>query len=300
MKLKKDNSNLKLKSTMAEAEIKQPGLFSSIQDRGRVGFREYGVPMGGAMDLQAAGMANLLIGNGQDAAVLEITLQGPKMRFSAPVQIVLTGAELSPQLDGKSIENYKPYAIEAGQVLSFGKRINGYRAYLAIKGGFQTEMLMGSRSWSPGTTKFSRLEKGMKLPFLEANNLSGSSFSAVKADGHVTSAVIEAFPGPEFELLKPSEKEALQKMHFSVAKESNRMGIQFQEKLDNTLEPILTGPVLPGTVQLTPSGTLIALMRDGQTTGGYPRILQLSEAGINTMAQKLPGEKFRFKFLEYR
>ncbi|MGB7786903.1 MAG: allophanate hydrolase subunit 2 family protein, partial [Salinimicrobium sp.] len=75
---------------------------------------------------------------------------------------------------------------------------------------------------------------------------------------------------------------------------NNRMGIQLQEELPNTLDAILTGPVLPGTVQLTPSGKLIVLMRDGQTTGGYPRVLQLSEAGINALAQKLPGEKFRF------
>ncbi|MHA6280324.1 5-oxoprolinase subunit C family protein [Salinimicrobium sp. CAU 1759] len=285
---------------MAEVDILHAGLFSSIQDRGRFGFREFGVPRGGAMDLQAAGMANLLLRNDPDAAVLEITLQGPKMAFLAPAQIAIAGADLSPELNGKPLDNYRLYNVEAGQVLSFGKRKSGYRAYLAIKGGFQTELVMNSRSWSAGITEFRRLEKGMRLPFLEAEFSSVSSFSAVKADSYLTSAVIEAFPGPEFQLLKASEKEALQKWHFSAAKESNRMGIQFQEKLKNSLEPILTGPVLPGTVQLTPLGTLIALMRDGQTTGGYPRILQLSQAGINTLAQKLPGEKLQFKLMDYK
>ncbi|NJW51306.1 biotin-dependent carboxyltransferase family protein [Salinimicrobium sp. CDJ15-91] len=285
---------------MAEVEILQAGLFSSIQDRGRFGFREFGVPASGAMDQQAAGMANLLLRNHPDAAVLEITLQGPKMKFSAPVQIAVTGANLSPELDQRPLDNYRLYNVEAGQVLSFGKRKSGYRAYLAIKGGFQTKQVMGSRSWSPGITEFRRLENGMKLPFLEAELSSASSFSAVKADSYLTSAIIEAFPGPEFQLLKTSEKEALQKWHFSAAMESNRMGIQFQEKLENSLEPILTGPILPGTVQLTPSGTLIALMRDGQTTGGYPRIFQLSEMGINTLAQKLPGEELQFKLLGFK
>lgn len=285
---------------MAEVEILHAGLFSSIQDRGRFGFREFGVPRGGAMDLQAAGMANLLIRNDPDAAVLEITLQGPKMTFLAPAKIAIAGADLSPELNGKPLDNYRLYNVEAGQVLSFGKRKSGYRAYLAIKGGFQTDLMMNSRSWSAGITEFRRIEKGMRLPFLEAEFSSASSFSAVKADSYLTSALIEAFPGPEFQLLKASEKEALQKWHFSAAKESNRMGIQFQEKLENSLEPILTGPVLPGTVQLTPLGTLIALMRDGQTTGGYPRILQLSQAGINTLAQKLPGEKLQFKLMDYK
>ena len=285
---------------MAEVEILQAGLFSSIQDRGRFGFRKYGVPTGGAMDLQAAGMANLLLSNEPTAAVLEITLQGPKMRFSGPVQIAISGADLSPHLDGKPLENNRLYKVEAGQVLSFGKRKTGYRAYLAIKGGFQTTLVVGSKSWSPGITALCRLEKGMKLPFLEGEVSTGSSYSAVKTIKYLTSQVIEAFPGPEFQLLNASEKDVLQKGHFSAAKESNRMGIQFQEKMENSLDPILTGPVLPGTVQLTPSGTLIALMRDGQTTGGYPRILQLSESGINTLAQKLPGENIQFKILDYQ
>ena len=254
------------------------------------------------MDLQAAGLANLLLGNEPDAAVLEITFQGPKMTFSGPAQIAICGADLSPELEGKRIENNRVYDVEAGQILCFGRRNLGYRAYLAIQGGFQTEILLGSRSWSPGISPRSRLEKGMKLPFLKgkASTSTSKSYAAVKPDEHITSAVIEAFPGPEFDLLKTSEKEALQKGHFSAAKESNRMGIQFQEKLENSLPPILTGPVIPGTVQLTPSGTLIVLMRDGQTTGGYPRILQLSEAGINTMAQKLPGEQLQIKLINYK
>ncbi len=285
---------------MAEAEIIQPGLFSSIQDLGRLGLRKFGVPVSGAMDQQAAGMANLMLGNEPDAAVLEITLQGPKMKFTGPTQIAITGADLSPDLDGVKLENYKIYNVKSGQVLSLGGRKTGYRAYLAVKNGFQTEMLFKSRSWSPGITAHNRLERGMKLPFLGSETRSSEKNAGVKPDAYITSAVIEAFRGPEWELLSTSEKEILEKGHFSAAKESNRMGIQFQEKLENSLQPVLTGPVLPGTVQLTPSGILIVLMRDGQTTGGYPRILQLSEAGINTLAQKLPGEKLQLKLIKYK
>lgn len=295
-----EDLNFNLKLTMAEIEILHPGLFSSIQDAGRAGYREFGVPAGGAMDKQAAGMANLLLKNKPDAAVLEITFQGPKMLFLAPAQIVITGADLSPALDGIKTGNNRIIQVKTGQEISFGRRNCGYRAYLAVKGGFHTETVLGSQSWSPGITRHSRLERGMKMPFLEGIQEPDQKYAAVKPDEHLTSEIIEAFPGPEFDLLQPSEKEALKKWHFSAAKESNRMGIQFREKLKNALEPILTGPVLPGTVQLTPSGTLIALMRDGQTTGGYPRILQLSEAGINTLAQKLPGEKFMLRLANYR
>lgn len=285
---------------MAEVEILQPGLFSSIQDQGRFGYREFGVPISGAMDRQAAKVANLLLKNEPDAAVLEISLQGPKMRFSDPIQIAITGANLSPELDGMQLENNRIIDVGAGQVLSFGRRKIGYRAYLALKGGFQTEILLDSRSWCPGVTPHSRLERGMILPFLRAKQQAVPKFSSVKVDEHITSAVIEAFPGPEFDLLSTLEQNSLQKWHFSAAKESNRMGIQFQEKIENSLQPILTGPVLPGTVQLTPSGTLIALMRDGQTTGGYPRVLQITEAGMNILAQKLPGEKLQIRLVNYR
>lgn len=285
---------------MAEIEVLQPGLFSSIQDRGRTGFRSFGVPVGGAMDSIAAGMANLLLKNEPEAALLEITLQGPKLKFSEPAVIAITGADLSPNLDGRKLENNRVYKVEREQTLVFGRRNSGFRAYLGIKSGFQTEVVLGSRSWSPGVTQGSRLEKGAKLPFLSSEENVIQSYSSVRPDEHITSAVVEAYPGPEFEFLKASEKEALQKRYFSAAKESNRMGIQFQEKIENKLEPVLTGPVIPGTVQLTPSGTLIALMRDGQTTGGYPRILQLTGAGINTLAQKLPGEKLQIKLINYQ
>lgn len=278
----------------AEVEVLQPGLFSSIQDRGRFGSMEYGVPVSGVMDSYAAGLANLLLKNPADAVVLEITLSGPKLRFSAATSIVVTGAELSPQINGRVIENNHVLPIDAGDTLSFGKRSLGARAYLAIQGGFLAEKVLNSRSWYDGITPFTRLEKGMKLNYGEPSEIIEQSHASVKPDDYLTSAVVEALPGPEFELLSAEEKEKLQKMDLLVGKNSNRMGIQLAEPFQNDLQPILTGPVLPGTVQLTPSGTLIILMRDGQTTGGYPRVLQLTERGINTIAQKVMGENLQF------
>ncbi|WP_029035951.1 5-oxoprolinase subunit C family protein [Salinimicrobium xinjiangense] len=283
----------------AEVEVLHPGLFSSIQDGGRFGYRKYGVPQSGPMDNAASALANLLLQQERDTAVMEITLQGPKLKFLCPTQIVITGASLSPRLDEEELRNNRVYSVSAGQVLSFGKRISGSRAYLSIKNGFKTEEVLRSLSWSPGITQFSRLEKGMKLPFLGVNEKSISSLSSVGELDHLASEIVEAFPGPEFHLLSTTEKNMLQKSHFSVGRNSNRMGIQFEEELKNNLEPIITAPVIPGTVQLTPSGKIIALMRDCQTTGGYPRILQLSEAGINVLAQKVPGEKIRIKLIKY-
>lgn len=282
---------------MAEIEVLQPGLFSSIQDQGRFGFRKYGVPVSGPMDGEAATMANLILQNDKKDGLLEITLQGPKMKFSGATQIVICGAQLSPVLDGVELQNNRRHNVEHGQVLSFGRRTAGCRAYLGVKGGFNSEKILGSLSWCPGITKYTRLEKGMRLLYPETGIKHSENYSAVRFQEEKTSDELLAFPGPEYDLLSTSEKNKLQKSPFSIGKDSNRMGIQMEESFRNELKPIITGPVLPGSVQLTPSGRLIVLMRDCQTTGGYPRVLQLSDAGINRLAQRIPGEKIRFQLL---
>lgn len=283
----------------AEIEVLHPGLFSTIQDRGRYGFREFGVPVSGPMDTEAATLANLLLQQDPGTSVLEITQQGPKLRFSDEARIVVTGALLSPMIENEKIRNNQVVTVHADQVLSFGARIAGCRAYVGIKNGFETGKVLDSQSWSPGITRFSRLEKGMKLSFLKSTSGGVSPLSSVKTGDSFYSNILEAFPGPEFHMLSSGQKELLQKNHFSVGRNSNRMGFQLKELLPNELEPIITAPVLPGTVQLTPSGKLIVLMRDCQTTGGYPRILHLKEAGLNILAQKIPGEKVKFELLDY-
>lgn len=283
----------------ASVEVIQPGFYTSLQDQGRIGFREYGVPISGAMDSEAAALANLLLDNSPNAAVLEITLQGPKLRFNHKALIVITGALLSPQLEGHALKNYKVYSVSADEQLSFDGRISGYRAYLGIKNGFETAEVLGSLSWCAGITKTIRLEKGMNLNISALRNPIPNQFSTVKPSSYLEATQIEAYPGPEYAFLSSSEKEKLQKMNFTLGKDSNRMGIRFQEKLKNSLEAILTGPVLPGTVQLTPTGILIVLMRDCQTTGGYPRIFQLKEESINILAQKIPGQQIGINLCDY-
>ncbi len=284
---------MKVEAT-SQVEVLQPGLFSSIQDLGRTGFLEFGVPLSGPMDPFASGMANLLLQNSPNAAVLEMTQLGPKLKFSSATQIVITGAHLSPELNGIGIENNKTHDILPGDILAFKKRKFGCRAYLAVKNGFKTEQVLESRSWYEGVTTFYKLEKGMKLAYQSFTWQNSESTAVVKEDDYLTSEKVEAYAGPEFYLLPEEKKKDLQKCHFSIGKNNNRMGIQLQELFSNELQPILTGPVLPGTLQLTPSGTLIVLMMDGQTTGGYPRVLQLGKKGIATLAQKVQGDQIQF------
>jgi biotin-dependent carboxylase-like uncharacterized protein len=280
----------------AEVEILHPGLFSTIQDFGRRGFQKYGVPLSGVMDRIALKTANLILQNQADAAVMEITQMGPKLKFSAATKIAISGAHLSPKLNDTEIENNEVVKIHEGDILSFGRPEYGMRSYLAILDGFKTEKVLGSRSWYEDITRHEKLEKGMKLQYEASEEQKYETHAAIKFDEeYLNSEEIEVFPGPEFEKLPETLKSHLRQSKFSIDKNNNRMAIQLSEILENEMEPIITGPVLPGTVQLTPGGKLIVLMRDCQTTGGYPRVLQLSEKGINMMAQKKAGDKIRFK-----
>lgn len=281
-------------------EILEPGLHSSIQDLGRTSYLSYGVPLGGAMDRYAHKLANLYLQNEQSAATLEITLIGPLLRFSKKTQIVITGADLSPRLNDKRVSNSEVLQVGPQDELSFGSPQIGVRAYLGIKHGFQTPEILGARGWTAGVTADIKLEKGMKLAYFP-EDFAGILHAKVKRHAIVAEQEMDAarpvgvFAGPEFHLLSNREQVALLHGRFKVGAANDRMGMQLEGKVSNGLEPIITGPVLPGSVQLTPSGRLIVLMRDCQTTGGYPRVLQLTENGINQMAQKTVGDKVHWQ-----
>ena len=263
---------------------------------GRFGYRKYGVPLSGAMDSYAALLANSLVGNGKNQAVMEITYIGPVLRFSSATQIAITGAGFSPTVNNNEIPLNTRIQIEEGSVVKFGLPAYGLRAYLSVFGGFHDKKIMGSYSYCFGITEKPTLDTGDQIPLLIVENEFKATTASVKVRHRLfNSETIEVFPGPEFHLLPNSMQEQLLATPGKLLPESNRMAclVGGFEKL--SANEIITGPVQPGTVQLTPSGKCIVLMRDAQTTGGYARVLQLSEAGINTMAQKRAGEAVNFR-----
>lgn len=286
---------------MGEIEVITPGLFSTIQDEGRFGFLEFGVPLSGAMDTYASRIGNLILNNNLQDPVLEITQMGPSLKFHNNAKIVITGAGLSPMVEGSEIKNSRIYHIKKGETLHFGKRINGSRAYLSIAGGFECEKILNSHSWYEGLTTHFRLEKGMWLKFNTEKQSGNPSFSGVRYNmDYFQETQVPVFEGPEFKKLSGILQEELLNIKFSLDPGSNRMAVQLKEIVENALSPIITGPVLPGTVQLTPSGKIFILMKESQTTGGYPRVLQVSQEGLNIIAQKIPGDKIQFKIVEYK
>ena len=281
-------------------KVKQPGLLTSVQDFGRTGFASYGVPQSGVMDLYSAKIANLLVGNTEYEAVIEITMMGPTLIFEEEMLVALSGLEAVVTLNDKKIELLRPFEVKNGDVLQIKQITKGIRLYLAVNGGFQTEMKLKSRSMYEPITKTSALQKGDQLHIAEYRDTKEKTFAHLKYEAEkYASDVIEVYPGPEFDFLTDAMIDKLLQQTFSVSKNNSRMAYQLEETLDNNLKPILTQPVLPGTVQFTPGGNLIILMRDAQTTGGYPRIFQLTEESINLLAQKKQGDAIRFQLKNY-
>lgn len=275
------------------------GFYSTVQDFGRVGFQHFGVPYSGVMDSKSASIANAILGNDKHAAVIEMTMIGATLQFNGSTNICVSGADMSPKVNSIPIKLHKNITVKAGDILSFGKLNHGFRCYVAVSGGFKTEVVMGSRSMYKGITETFKLHENDILPIVKATE-NNKKHAAVKVNiDHFTSKTIDVFKGPEFDALLKEQQEALFSKTFTISKENNRMAYQLKEALDNDLKSIITSPVPPGTVQLTPSGKLIVLMRDSQTTGGYPRILQLNGTSINTLSQKFTGHELAFNLVKY-
>lgn len=274
--------------------LKSSGLYTSIQDLGRFGHRASGVPVSGAMDLISARTANILVDNKPGAAVLEITLQGPVLFFEMDTLFAITGAGFSPSVDTVPIPMNKVVMIKSGSMLRFGNAKYGVRAYLAVSGGFVASNKLGSVSMCKHITPKERLLKGAVLRCTSTTEM--SKIKTIENDVTLfTETQLDVYPGPEFETLSIAEKEKLLSTTFIVSRDSNRMAYKLNGLEGIQVSEIITAPVQPGTVQLMPSGLCAVLMRDGQTTGGYARVLQLSDRAICVLSQKRAGSVVSFR-----
>ncbi|AVI51717.1 allophanate hydrolase [Pukyongia salina] len=279
-------------------EVQHPGMYSSIQDLGRYGFRKYGVPISGFMDEASAVKGNVLLGNDPNCAVLEFANAGPKLFFTKPAIIAVTGASFNIMLDGKEMNPNRAVLVNSNSVLEMGKAYKGVWGYLAIKGGITANVVLGSRSYFKGLTREEKLKKG---DIIEISTLSESSSQEVSwgeqlpdMDLYRTIPVTE---GPEFHTLSSAIRLKITDATYVISPQSNRMAYLLDHTEPISAKEIVTAPVQPGIVQLTPSGKMLVLMKDAQTTGGYSRIFHLNEKATQQIAQLRPGEEVRFKLV---
>jgi len=277
-------------------KVLDPGFYSTIQDAGRFGYRDYGVPVSGVMDTYSSQFANLLLGNSSDVAVIEATMTMPTLKATIPANVAVAGARVEVKVNGVAVSSQSIITLKIGDTLSFGALKQGFRVYIAVEGGFKTEMILGSQSMYKGITSSVKLVKNDLLALKSVQPKRTSQHANVKNDDSIIKSLeLEAWKGSEFNKLSENNQQLIFSSIFKISKYNSRMAYQLEPEIKNNLKPILTSPVLPGTVQLTPSGNLIVLMRDCQTTGGYPRVLQLSENAISILAQKCTGNKIKFK-----
>jgi biotin-dependent carboxylase-like uncharacterized protein len=274
-------------------KVRRAGFFTSIQDQGRFGFRHIGVPVSGVMDAYSASIANTLLDNPEDAAVMELTMTGPTLEFEHPTYLAISGADLSPKLNEQAIRINQVHKVAKGDIISFGKLLFGFRAYLAVKNGFGTGVYMKSRSFFRPVTPLHTIRDQMEIP-IESVREYEARISSVSPEPFHKEHELEVYRGPEYDMLSDRQLEAIFAGDFTIAKENNRMAYQLQETIPGHQTSMLTSATLPGTVQYTPAGKLILLMKDGQTTGGYPRILQLSSTAICILSQKKYGDSIKF------
>ena len=305
-------------------EVLAAGWATSVQDLGRSGYAPIGVGSAGAMDPVALRLANVLAGNVEHAAALEITLRGPRLRFDADAIIALAGAPIEAVCAGRKLPMWRPLRVRAGAELELGAISNGARAYLGVAGGIDTPLLLGSRSTDVNAAlgpfggrallagdvlalgESSEPQQALEqtLAARSAHDGDGdAAFGAVKwsldpspwldpTDVHV----IALIRGAHWAALDGASQKALFTAEFRVGNQSNRVGYRLSGpalKLRAPRELISEGTV-PGTMQLPPSGEPIVLMAEAPTTGGYPRIGHVASTDLPRLAQCRPGERVRF------
>jgi len=293
--------------------IEQAGFLTTLQDAGREGFLQLGVSKGGAMDQHSAALANILIGNHETEAVLEITQSPHRFRFLKDTVVAFTGGGLQPQLHDKPIHLYQPVFITANAVVELKQQLPGFRLYMAVAGGYKSDSFLNSHSTyllvkAGGHHGRPIKKEDLLLIRNPLNELQKNLFSVLQSGATMklnypipsfATNIIRVIKGIEWNAMDDSSQTAFSASTFSVSPQSNRMGYRLTGTALKTEQPcdIISSAVTQGTVQLTPSGEMIILMADGQTVGGYPRIAQVCAVDLPVLAQKKPADEIHFQLI---
>ncbi|MBX2925510.1 MAG: biotin-dependent carboxyltransferase family protein [Chitinophagaceae bacterium] len=291
--------------------IIKAGIFDTIQDAGRYGYRSAGINPGGVMDHFSAGIVNALTVNNINAPVIECHFPASSVLIEQDMMLAIGGADFSPSLNGVPIPLWKPVIAAAGSVLEHKRIRNGARTYIAFREKTDVRVWLNSCSTntklSAGGWQGRLLQKNDRIQMLEKHSyplLHNGTAQVVlpwQAAIHWQEENEEAvgiLPGPEYEWLDKESKKTLEERSFTISHTADRMGYQLLEELPyRHTNEMLSSATAFGTVQLLPGGKMIVLMADHQVSGGYPRIAQVITAHLPLLAQKKPGEPIRFRII---
>jgi antagonist of KipI len=287
---------------MKLCRVVKPGLLTTVQDLGRPGFQRYGVPTSGAMDTFAFAAANLLVGTQPDAASLEITLLGPELEFLTEAQIGITGADLAPTINGEGAGCWQTLQVLKGDTLAFGHPRSGCRAYLAVRGGIDVPTVLGSRStylrgrfggFQGRQLKAGDIVEAYKPTKLLEQNLSIPPELVPSYNDELTVGVVL---GPQSDHFVTEEIEVFLSNAYTVTIDSDRMGYRLagSKVRQGVPKGMVSDAITAGSVQIPPSGQPIVMMRDSQTTGGYPKIAVVTTPDVSRLGQLRPNHCVKF------
>jgi len=274
---------------------------STIQDLGRFGYQNSGVPVSGAMDKISMRIANRLVGNGDEEAVLEIALYGGTYSFECDAVIALAGADFNFKLNGKQVPRYQTIFVNRGDILSGSSSNWGNYAYLSFRGGLKLEDVLNSKSTymrgSFGGYYGRRLKQGDLLTL----NVETLEFPPLK----ISTSIIEKLyqkrdirfnPSHAYSQMMAKGLETFKTTEFLISGDSDRMGLRLEGKVPELMSQydIISAPVQFGSIQINSSGQPMILMADAQTTGGYVLLGTVFEVDLSYLVQLAKGEKLKF------
>ncbi|HEX7905710.1 MAG TPA: biotin-dependent carboxyltransferase family protein [Chitinophagaceae bacterium] len=293
--------------------IIKAGLLDTIQDVGRYGSQHLGINPSGAMDKLSAQVANILVGNDSNEAVIELHFPASSFFFEQPTLIAVSGADFSASINGEEVPSLHPILVSKYSILQFHGIKNGARAYLAVHGGLNLSKWLDSYSTHikavAGGHKGRALQKDDEIGFRIARDLCQLidkkeyivlPWQADTPWNYDHTEEIYVLPGNEWDTLTDTSKEKFTQQSFIISTQSDRMGYQLKSEplLRNTTEEIVSSGVNFGTIQLLPGAQLIILMADHQTTGGYPKVAHVITAHHSKLAQMKPGDAIHFQFTD--
>lgn len=282
------------------------GMMTTVQDSGRWGFQGFGTPVAGAMDIKAYKVANMLVGNKEGQAALEFTMMGGEYEFTQDAFAAITGANMNATLDGEPLANWSAFKVAAGSKLQFTFATAGCRAYLAVAGGFDLPLVLGSRSThtrsKAGGLEGRALKAGDELPIgatdiIKKQPITLSAELIPTMDAHVNLRVLL---GPQDEDFTDAGKQTMFTNVYKVTSEADRMGYRLEGEIIEhaTKADIVSDALCQGAIQVPAHGMPIIMMADRQTTGGYTKIGSVISADLRLLAQLKPGDSVSFTQVE--
>jgi biotin-dependent carboxylase-like uncharacterized protein len=281
--------------------VLKPGLFTTVQDLGRYGYLKYGIPISGAMDTFSLVSANLLVKNDSNDACLETTLFGPELQALTRTQIAITGGDISLKINGQNVPTWQTLEVQEGDVISFGKVKGGCRAYLSMRGGINTPQVLGSRATCVrgrfGGMNGKQLKTGDIIEGFDTHSLkvrySMPEDLLLQFTGQFKVHVIL---GPQADIFTESGINTFLSSPYKVTSEADRMGYRLEGPIieHKAKADIISDALLPGAIQIPRNGNPIIIMRDAQTTGGYPKIAVAIIPDVSLLGQAKPNDMIGF------